>query len=182
MPDFRRWYQPGGTYFFTVVTYHRWHLLSDPAARELLGSIMRKVAHEHYFKTLAIVLLWDHLHCVWNLPTGDADYSTRWNDIKKRFTDRWLRNGGREMPVTPSQRQRRYRGVWQHRFWEHLIRDEEDLETHCDYIHYNPVKHGYVQRPEDWEWSSFRRHAKAGQYDWNWGESEPAHLRKLDYE
>src|SRR5215213_4408282 len=100
MPDYRRWYQPGGTYFFTVVTYRRWKLFRDPNARSLLGSVIRQFTQERPFDTLAIVLLWDHLHCVWSLPRGDADYSSRWKEIKVRFTEAWIDSGGRELPVT----------------------------------------------------------------------------------
>ena len=182
MPDYRRWYQPGGTYFFTVVTYRRWPLFREPAARDLLGTVLREVAEARPFTTVAIVLLWDHLHCVWSLPPGDRDYSGRWQKIKGDFTERWLAAGGRELPVTPAQRARGHRGVWHKRFWEHLVRDEAGLEVRCDYVHYNPVKHGYVRRPWDWTWSSFHRFVEAGSYEWDWGRTEPTHLRGTDWE
>ena len=182
MPDYRRWYQPGGTYFFTVVTCRRWKLFRDPNARGLLGTVIRQVAQERPFDTLAIVLLWDHLHCVWSLPRGDFDYSPRWKEIKDRFTEAWIDTGGRELPVTRSQRLRGHRGIWQRRFWEHSIRDEADLERCCDYIHYNPVKHGYVRRPWNWQWSSFRRFVRSGEYPPDWGRSEPAGLAGMNWE
>jgi putative transposase len=156
-------------YFFTVVTYNRRPLFRVPLARRLLGDVLRQVAVEQPFQTFAIVLLWDHLHCLWSLPPEDQDFSGRWYDIKRRFTAAWLERCGTEATVTPSQARRGHRGVWQRRFWEHLIRDEEDLETHCDYIHYNPVKHGYVARPRDWPWSSFHRFVRDGLYPLDWG-------------
>jgi putative transposase len=145
MSRYRRWYQPGGTSFFTLVTYGRFGLFHDERARTLLGQVMREVSQEFPFKTVAIVLLPDHLHAIWSLPSGDADFSTRWKRIKSEFTKRWLLAGGAEVPVTQAQAGRGNRGVWQRRFIEHFIRDEEDLERHCDYIHYNPLKHGLVE-------------------------------------
>jgi putative transposase len=180
--DYRRWYQPGGTSFFTVVSYKRFRLFEDAAARALLGNVMRDVAAVAPFETVAIVLLPDHLHAIWALPPGVEDYSRRWKRIKADFTDAWLAQGGKEMPVTPSQARRGARGVWQRRFIEHLVRDEEDLERHCDYIHYNPVKHEHAGRPWDWPHSSFRRFVELGQYEWDWGRSEPESIKGLDYE
>jgi putative transposase len=182
MSDYRRWHQPGGTSFFTVVAYHRFRLFDEPNAAQLLGEVMREVRDELPFETVAIVLLPEHLHTIWSLPSGDEDFSTRWKEIKTRFTTRWIAMGGKEMPVSPSQARRGNRGVWQRRFIEHLIRDEEDLANHCDYIHYNPVKHGHSQRPWDWQHSSFRRFVERGHYEWNWGQSEPESIAGLDYE
>lgn len=182
MSEYRRWYVPGGTYFFTLVTCHRQPLFGSPEARRLLGEIMRNNAGIMPFQTVSIVLLPDHIHCLWSLPFGDDDYSTRWKNIKRDFTCAWLEGGKEEMPVSQSRRLRGGRGVWQRRFWEHVIRDEVDLEQHCDYIHYNPVKHGHVKRPWDWPWSTFRRFVTAGQYPRDWGKEEPSHLHGMDFE
>src|SRR5262249_48865466 len=149
MPEYRRWYVPGGTYFFTVVTQDRVPTFHDPLAVRVLGVVMRKVRATYPFHTVAAVVLPDHLHCVWSLPRGDSDYSGRWRWIKAAFTELWLSAGGSETSPTPSRVQKRERGVWQRRFWELQIRDEMDLEQHVDYIHYNPVKHGYAARPAD---------------------------------
>ena len=145
MAGYRRWYIPGGTYFFTLVTYQRRPLFQDPSARELLGGLIREQARRTPFETVAIVLLWDHLHCLWTLPSGDDDYSGRWKEIKATFTRDWLRAGGKDRPVSRTRAARGRRGVWQPRFHEHTIRDELDLENHADYLHFNPVKHGYVK-------------------------------------
>jgi putative transposase len=182
MAEYRRWYVPGGTYFFTLVTYRRQPLFKAPEARRLLGNIMRKYAVNLPFQTIAIVLLPDHIHCLWSLPTEDVDYSIRWKKIKRDFTCAWLEHGKKELAVSNSRRKRGGRGVWQRRFWEHVIRDELDLERHCDYIHYNPVKHGYVKQPWDWTWSTFRRFVAAGQYPRDWGKTEPSHLHDMDLE
>jgi putative transposase len=169
MSHYKRWYQPGATYFFTVVTCQRRRWFSDAHARALLGNAMREVAVELPFETIAVVVLPDHLHTIWTMPPDDDDYSTRWKAIKDHFTATWLASGGAEARISESQRKRGHRGVWQRRFWEHMIRDEDDLEAHCDYIHYNPVKHGYVKNPSDWAYSSFQRFVEKGYYHANWG-------------
>jgi putative transposase len=182
MSEYRRCFQPGGTYFFTVVTYERRPIFQDAMARTLLGATMRDVAEEFPFQTFATVLLPDHLHCVWTLPTSDSDFSGRWNEIKGRFTKSWLESGGADQPVTSAQAARRRRGIWQRRFWEHTVRDETDLERCCDYIHYNPVKHGYVARLADWPWSSFHRFVRAGHYPPDWGRTEPPTIAGAEWE
>ena len=169
MSYYRRWYAPGGTTFFTIVTYSRLCIFRHSNARRLLGNVMREVAEELPFETNAIVLLWDHLHAIWTLPEGDFDYSSRWQEIKYRFTQRWLAAGGEEAQVTSAQKRRGNRGIWQKRFWDRLVRDEDEFKALLDYVHYNPVKHGYVDRPGDWEFSSFQRWMVRGEYDRNWG-------------
>ena len=180
MADYRRWYVDGGTYFFTLTTYRRRPLFRDALARSLLGTAMREVNHDAPFKTVAIVLLWEHLHAIWSLPSGDRAYPERWQTIKAKFTKQYLDQGGTELQVTRSQAKNRRRGVWQRRYYEHVVRDEAELEAYCDYIHYNPVKHGYTKRPADWPWSSFHRFVTLGQYDVDWGRAEPENIRNLD--
>jgi len=182
MSHYRRWYQPGGTYFFTVVTYARQRLFDQPLAREMLGGVLREIRSEQPFITVAMVLLPDHLHAIWTLPPGDDDFSSRWQEIKSRFTRRWIGNDRLEAEVTRAQERRRNRGIWQKRFREHLIDDENELEPVCDYIHYNPVKHGYAARPWDWVASSFRRFVEFGHYEQDWGRSEPGSIGGLDFE
>jgi len=165
-----------------VVTYRRRPLFRDAEARELLGDVMRETCEQRPFETVAVAVLWDHVHCIWTLPQGDGDFSTRWKEIKSEFTKRWLEAGGSELAVSPSKRSRGRRGVWQPRFWEHALRDEEDFEAHFDYVHYNPTKHGYVQCPWDWPWSSFRRYVEMGHYERDWGRTAPAGQAGRDYE
>jgi putative transposase len=172
MSDYRRYFVAGGTYFFTVVTHRRVRLFDDARARRLLGSAFRRCQLQMPMDILAIVLLPDHLHCLWALPPGDKDYSQRWQWIKSEFTHQWLECGGAELPRQSSDLRERRRGVWQRRFWEHTIRDESDLERHADYIHYNPVRHKLVKSPREWPWSSFRRYVQLGHYQENWGQSE----------
>jgi len=179
MSEYRRYFVPGGTYFFTVVTEGRAPLFGQAAARELLGSAFRRCLLRDRFEVIAMVLLPDHLHAVWALPAGDDRYSRRWQWIKREFTRAWLALGGHEQPRSDSRLSQRRRGVWQRRFWEHAVRDESDLEAHFDYIHYNPVKHGLVARPQDWPWSSFHRWVRAGHYPIGWGGCAAMHVHKL---
>jgi putative transposase len=169
MPDFRRYLIPGATYFFTVVTDGRVPILCKDRSRSTLRGAFEACRKELPFEMPAVVLLPDHLHAIWTLPDGDCDYSKRWGVIKKAFTDQYLAEGGPEQRVTAGRRRQRRRGVWQPRFWEHLIRDETDFERHFDYVHYNPVKHGHVARPRDWEWSSFHRWVRERVYPVDWG-------------
>jgi putative transposase len=169
MSDYRRNFEPGGTYFFTVVTERRAPLFANERAQHLLGEVMRECQSAYPFTLIAIVLLPDHLHALWELPAGDDRYSQRWKRIKSEFTRRWLSLGGTEQPQPPSRLREKRRGIWQRRFWEHTIRDLDDLEKHFDYIHFNPVKHRYVARPRDWTATTFHRWIERGHYDINWG-------------
>lgn len=168
MPDYRRWYVPGGTYFFTVVSYRRAPFLCCDAARPFLHAAIDRERQDRPFEIRAIVLLPDHLHTLWTLPPHDADYSTRWSAIKAEFTRNWLALGGGEGDVSVAERREGRRGVWQPRFREHTIRDEDDFENHFDYIHYNPVKHGHARAPKDWPWSTFHKYVRLGIYPANW--------------
>ena len=107
------------------------------------------------------------------MSLDDGDYSTRWSRIKAEFTDSFLHAGGTEGYVSPSRRKRQERGVWQRRFWDHRCRDEDDLEAHFHYLHWNPVKHGLVRSPADWRWSTFHRYLKLGWYWPGWGDADP---------
>ena len=163
MPHYRRNTVAGGTYFFTIT-------LSDRNSSALIDNIERfraayRSVHARLpFETLAICVLPDHLHAVWTLPPEDADYSQRWNLIKSGFS--------RNLPPVPerseSKRSKREKGIWQRPFWEHTIRDEADLQSHIDYVHYNPVKHGLAERVSDWPYSSFHRHVKHGWLSSDW--------------
>jgi putative transposase len=165
MTDYRRAYVPGASWFFTVNLAERKdnRLLVDNI--DGLRAAFRYVKARHPFHMDAVVVLPDHLHCIWTLPPGDADFSTRWNLVKGHFC-RAIEKGER---ISPSRGKRRERGVWQRRFWEHLLRDQEDYNRHVDYLYWNPVKHGWVERVADWPHSSFHAYVKAGVYPLNWG-------------
>jgi putative transposase len=164
---YRRSRQWGGTFFFTLVTYHRHKLLSHPGKVELLRNSFRSVTAAHPFTIDAIVVLPDHLHCIWRLPDGDADYPMRWRLVKSAFSRGYGKEG--ESTTTASRSNRGERAIWQRRYWEHTIRDEQDFVQHVEYIHYNPVKHGLVVAPRDWPHSSFMRYVRDGVYDIAWG-------------
>ena len=168
MPEYRRWFVPGGTYFFTVVTKQRAPLFRNEHARHLLRESFAKMRRNRPFEINAMVLLPDHLHTIWTLPPGDADFSTRWSMVKRLFTQAWLTESGGEQIVSSSQARRRRRGVWQRRFWEHVVRHEQDYIQHCDYIHYNPVKHGLADCPHAWPYSSFARFVAERRYAADW--------------
>ncbi|MFO0957447.1 MAG: transposase [Isosphaeraceae bacterium] len=169
MPEYRRLWRPGGAFFFTVVAANRRPFLAGPLARRCLAESFRIVKARYPWEMPAIVLLPDHLHALWILPRGDSDYSTRWRRIKWEFTRRYLTLGGRESDRSESRRARGERGLWQRRFWEHAIRDDEDYEKHCHYIHANPVRHGFVECARDWPYSSFHRWLALGAYPPDWG-------------
>ncbi|MEO6365197.1 MAG: transposase [Luteimonas sp.] len=157
MTNHRRAYVPGATYFFTVNLVNRnTSLLMDRI--DDLRNAMRYVRARHPFAIDAMVVLPEHLHAVWTLPPGEADHSLRWRLIKSWFS-RQIPGGERR---GDSRIARAERGLWQRRYWAHLIRDEQDLLRHVDYIHFNPVKHGYVQRAADWPHSTFHRYVAAG--------------------
>jgi len=173
MSDYRRNYVPGGTYFFTVVTYRRRAFLTDPLARTCLHESIADVRAKWPFDIVAIVLLPNHFHTVVTLPRGDANYSIRLKRIKELFTRRYLDAGGMEFAQSASRRDHGERGVWQRRFWEHTVDDEADLKNCVDYVHWNPKKHGLVTRVRDWPWSSFHRYVELGEYDLDWGSADP---------
>jgi putative transposase len=168
MPYYRRT-RTGQTFFFTVVSCNRRPILCTDAVRRSLRIAIENLRATRPFSIDAWVLLPDHLHCIWTLPDGDCDFSTRWSLIKRsvsRFSS--------EAKLDPAARsasssKHRESTIWQRRFWEHQIRDELDFERHADYIHFNPVKHGHVERVSDWPYSTFHRYVRKGLYLKDWG-------------
>lgn len=164
MPDYRRAWHPGGTYFFTVNLLQRQG--NDLLVRhiDLLRSTVDSVRQRHPFQIHGWVVLPEHLHCVIELPLDDADFATRWRLIKIAFS--------KTLPKTEVlsaiRVQRGERGIWQRRYWEHLIRDERDFQAHMDYVHINPVKHGLVKCVADWPYSTFHRLVAKGVYPSDW--------------
>ncbi len=173
MPNYVRWRENGASYFFTVVTYRRRPIFNNANARATLHRAMATTRRERPFDMFACVLLPDHLHCIWTMPDDDDNFPDRWGIIKSRFTKEYLHDGGIALPVTSNRHKKRERGVWQPRYWEHRIRDENDWYRLRNYIHLNPVKHGHVQEPGDWPWSSFHRHVRLGWLDASWPGSTP---------
>ncbi|MDO5090616.1 MAG: transposase [Cardiobacteriaceae bacterium] len=162
MPNYRRLFIPNATWFFTVNLQERRG--NDLLVREidLLRESVRKVKRRCPFEIIAWVVLPEHMHCLWQLPENDHDYSLRWRLIKSHFS--------RQLPQYRSavRRKQGERGIWQRHYWEHYIRDEADLARHIDYIHMNPVKHGWVSQVRDWPYSSFHHYVSQGVYSPEW--------------
>ena len=149
---YRRAFQPGGSFFFTVVTARRRPGFGTTTAVDMLRDAFLEVRQKRPFDIEAIVILPDHLHCIWTLPAGDADFMTRWRLIKTWFSKR--------SDLKP---------IWQQRYWEHVLHDARDLARHVEYIHYSPVKHGLVSKVIDWPYSSFHRYVASGWCAADWG-------------
>ena len=164
MSTYQRARLRGGTFFFTVTLADRRDTrLTDHI--NLLRDGFRIVDKRNPFKIIAICVLPDHIHAIWTLPEGDFDFSTRWSLVKRNFS----RGLGPVPNLSASKISKREKGIWQRRFWEHTIRDDLDLSRHIDYIHFNPVKHGYVTRVQDWPYSSFHRFVQRGDLPEDWG-------------
>jgi putative transposase len=164
MPHYLRAFVPGATYFFTVNLEDRGSYL---LVREIgrLRQAYAEVQKQHPFETLAICILPDHLHALWRLPENDHDFPKRWSLIKAGFSRGLDANPGRAV----SQVEHGDKGIWQRRFWEHVVRDEKDFANHVQYIHFNPVKHGHAREVRDWPFSSFHRWVKKGMLPKEWG-------------
>ncbi|GAB3377744.1 REP-associated tyrosine transposase [Lysobacter fragariae] len=164
MPDYRRAWRAGGTYFFTVTLLQRRG--NDLLTRhvDVLRDVVTRVRRRHPFFVHGWVVLPDHLHCLIELPPGDADFATRWRLIKMGFS-KALPKSERRSAV---RLRRGERGIWQRRYWEHLIRDEADFQRHLDYVHINPLKHGLVSRVADWPYSTFHRYVGSGDLPLEW--------------
>jgi len=171
MPNYRRAFTPGGTFFFTVNTNRRQPVLTHPAMLSALRGAMRNTRTVLPFVVVAAVVLPDHLHTIWELPEGDADFSLRWARIKQAVTRVYAELPFARAERSASRTKRREGMLWQRRFWEHQIRDETDLARHVEYIHYNPVKHGHVARVQDWPHSSFHAYVRSGAYPADWGDA-----------
>jgi len=163
MSNYLRYRIPGGCYFFTVNLLERdKSLLVDHI--DLLRESVRACKQKYPFHIDGWVVLPEHMHCIWTLPEGDDDFSNRWKIIKTHFS--------KGLPAIEKRSRIRMkrgeRGIWQRRFWEHTIRDDRDYETHMDYLHFNPVKHGWVENVADWPFSSFHLCVKQGIYAVDW--------------
>jgi putative transposase len=186
MPEYRRVSEPGGVYFFTVVTFDRQPILTSPECRAILRKAWLDVQSHHPFETIAVCLLPDHLHTLWKIPKDDTDYPMLWREIN---TTSWHRKDFQSGILTVDWRSRKAKcisvkqgeaaisslrfasGVLreQRRYWEHTFYEEDDLYTHMDYIHFNALKHGLGKQVADWPWSSFHRYVRMGVYPTDWG-------------
>lgn len=164
MPNYRRAKFPGGYYFFTVVMHRRNKIFSDAVARDILHDAIVQTQAKRPFDVTAFCLLPEHLHCIWKLPEGDANFSIKWASIKGIFSANYMRQKGKVSQQIIRRPDRGEVAIWQKRFWEHQIRDMDDLQKHMNYIHYNPVKHKLVASLADWPWSTYHKYVKLGMY------------------
>jgi putative transposase len=164
MPNYIRAKCEGACYFFMVIAYDRRKLFSSEWARQCLREALLQTQSRYPYQSVAFCLMPEHLHCIWKLPLDDANFSIRWSLTKGLFTRRYRLRTARREPTSASHERKGEACIWQRRFWEHRIRDEHDLQKHVDYIHHNPVKHGLVQRMEDWPWSTYHQYVKEGLY------------------
>jgi putative transposase len=171
MPNFRRYYVPEAMYFIVAVTRDRRPIFADEANVDLLYRMLRRVKRIKPFTLFAHSFIPDHINLLLK-PTGEANISRIMLSLKRSFTLAYKQLHGIEMSLS----------LWQPRFWDHVIRDEDDLKRHVDYIHYNPVKHGFVKCPEDYAHSSYRYWLDRGYYELGWGHSEPHNLKGMDFE
>jgi len=173
MPNFRRYYIPNAIVFITCVTRDRIRHFAEEDNVALLWATMRRVQEIHPFRLLAYVIMPDHFHWLMRVDDKRGDFSTVLHSVKRNYT----LNFKKAHRITSSL------VLWQERFWDHVIRDEADLNRHFDYIHWNPVKHGYVQFPETWRHSTFRHWLDLGYYEPGWGHAgEPASIADMNLE
>ena len=165
MSEYRRAYQAGSYYFFTIVTHARQPIFSNVNNVKFFKQSLAHVSKKYPFQVEALVVMPDHIHTIWKMPEHDSDFSIRWRLIKSYCS--------RKIPQKP---------LWQNRFWEHVIRDENDLHRHLDYIYYNPVKHGYVDKVIDWPYSTFKHEVELGRYTADWGHVEPEVIQNCNFE
>jgi len=165
--QYKRSIAKGATFFFTVVTHERRKILCHESNVSLLREAFRSIKERHPFTIDAFVLLPEHLHCIWTLPENDSNFSMRWRQIKSHFSrhcpDEFK---GRQ---TTANLHKGEQAIWQHRYWEHQIKDENDFIRHVEYIHYNPVKHALTTAPKLWPHSTFQRYVNQGIYHLDWG-------------
>jgi putative transposase len=164
MTRYRRALLKGGIFFFTVTLADRTSNLLVQRI-DLLRRAYRYAADRYPFDTIAICVLPDHLHAIWELPQDDADFPLRWSLIKSSFSRGLPPDASR----SASKAARREKGIWGRRYWEHAIRNSDDLDRHVDYIHFNPVKQGLVSRVSEWPHSSFHRYVRSGILPLDWG-------------
>lgn len=163
MVNYRRVRNPGGIYFFTVTLQDRQSCILTENITPLSESF-KYVKQRKPFNIDATVVLPEHIHCIWTLPRDDSDYSIRWRLIKTVFTQSLLKNGSKFHLTSKNEYQ-----IWQRRYWEHTIQNDDDFRHHVEYIHFNPVKHDLVKCVADWRYSSFHQYVRKGFYPNDWG-------------
>jgi putative transposase len=172
MPKFRRYYQPESIVFITSITRLRFPYLKGHENLTLYWNTLHAVKEICPFKILAYVILPDHFHWLLDMTETDGDFSKILHSFKRNYTWNYKKKMGIDQSIS----------LWQQRFWDHVIRDEFDLERHFNYIHWNPVKHGYVDEPEIWDESSFRHWYDRGYYEEGWESRRSTYVDEMDLE
>ena len=169
--NIHRYYVPNAIYFLTVVTYKRKPIFGNEMNIDIFVRTLKTVKNIHPFSMIEYAFLPDHLHLLIK-PDVSTNVTKILHSAQRNFTV----NLKKEKNINQQLH------LWQHRFWDHVIRDQADLEQHFDYIHYNPVKHGYVTKPEKWQFSSYQYWLEGGYYPKGWGYTEPQTIADLDFE
>ena len=172
MPNYRRYYLPGHPVFITNVTFDRKKILTEAENLHLLWDTLFAVKARYEFNLNAYVILPDHFHWIITIPGESLNFSKIMLNFKWNYS----------MNYKKLNRQNREIHIWQRGFWDHIIRDEKDYRNHLDYIHWNPVKHGYVENPSEWEWSSFLEFCEKDVYLPEWGKNEPESIKEMHFE
>jgi putative transposase len=173
MPNYRRYYTPNAIVFITCVTRERYPYLKSRTDIDLFFSTLTRVQQTNPFEIIAHVILPDHFHCLIKVNHPSGDFSTVMHSLKRNYTRNYKRAHNIQKTLS----------IWQRGFWDHVIRDEQDFGTHLDYIHWNPIKHGWVNKPEDWPYSTYRDWINEGVYEIGWGwVEEPQNLNGLKFE
>jgi putative transposase len=168
MPKYRRYDLPGHSVFLTLVTYNRTPWFADEQCIEVLLHSMQWAKTKYPFRHIAHAILHDHLH--WMLrPEPDTKVSDLVAALKRDVSWR-LKESSHTGPF------------WQNRFYDHIIRDDDDFARHLDYVHFNPVKHGLVRSPGEHRWSSFSEWVKRAVYPKEWGSIEPERIKGMELE
>jgi putative transposase len=177
---YRRYFEAGGTYFFTLVTYQRQRIFVDNHHVSIFLKGLQTIQKRQPFDLLVYCIMPDHIHMIWKLPEDDDDYPTRIRLVKSYFSRCY---SGDEPKISASRADKKERGIWQRRYWEHYIRNEKDLVKHTEYIFYNPVKHGLVKSPREWNYGNFQWYVESGLYERNWGsEIEPGYFKEIGFD
>lgn len=174
--NYRRLFVPNAYVFLTVVTYNRKPILIENI--DLLRAALKETKKYFNFEIIAVVVLPEHFHIIFNLETIE-EYPQIIKSIKYNFSEKFNFVG----LASPTYEKKREKEIWQRRYWEHTIINEEDFNRHLDYIHYNPVKHGYVKCTKDWEYSSFKKFVEQNNYEIDWGsEKDIEKIKGLNYD
>jgi len=173
MPNIRRFYIPNAIVFITCVTRDRYPYLKSKKDVDLFFATLASVNEINPFELLAYVVLPDHFHWLMKVDEPSGNFSRVMHSVKRNITQNYKHIHDVQTSLN----------IWQRGFWDHVIRDERDLELHCDYIHWNPIKHGYVTQPEDWPYSSYKVWVGKGVYEIGWGwKKEPKNIKYMDFE